>query len=286
MMRHFIKRMVESNQVLKMFYNISKYMFGKASVTTVMPIYFDGWKMATGTRTPWMNGGSNKLSKDFSDVDRKLKKLVAEKKIVLTQFNQKNVLPELEGLTWRHYLVYWSVVYAIGNTKSKSKNIAEFGVCDGLTVYYAISAAKELQVTFDTYLYDAWDGMKKELLLDSEKSSVGSYTYLNLDNTKNNLHSLGSKFPVYNRGYIPEVFSSAENPDSLVWLHIDLNSAIPTICTLEKFWDRLEVGGVVLLDDFAWPGYEDTQSEVEAWADKTGCNIFHLPTGQGMIFKL
>lgn len=195
-------------------------------------------------------------------------------------------MPELDGLTWRHYFVYWSAVHSIWNTKIKNKNFAEFGVCDGLTAFYAISAAKRSCLPFGIHLYDAWEGMKNELLLDSEKSSVGSYAYLNSDNTKNNLSYLDVKQLVFHKGFIPEVFNVAKNPENLVWAHIDLNSAMPTLSTLERFWDLLEVGGLVLLDDFAWPGYEDTQLEVEKWSIDKKCNILHLPTGQAVIFKL
>jgi hypothetical protein len=271
-------------QLLKIF-NIIKYLIGKASITSIMPIYFDGWKMATGTRTPWMDGGGNTLSKKFTNTDRNLKKLVADRNIILSQFNPKHVIPELEALTWRHYIVYWSAQYAIDNTTIKHKNFAEFGVCDGLTVFYAISAAKENKVSFKFYLYDAWEGMKKEYLLESEKSSAGSYSYLNIENTKNNLNYLTADHLVFNKGYIPEIFDSAQNPEHLIWAHIDLNSAIPTLDALNKFWDCLEVGGVFLFDDFAYVGYEDTQREVELWATEKNCNIFHLPTGQAIIFK-
>jgi hypothetical protein len=106
-------------------FNILRYLSGKASVTAFTPVYFEGWKMATGTRTPWMNGGTNVLSNNFTLADCQLKKLVAEKKIVLTQFNPQNVIPELGGLTWRHYIVYWSARYAIDNTKAKIKKFAE-----------------------------------------------------------------------------------------------------------------------------------------------------------------
>jgi hypothetical protein len=285
-MKPIVRKLIDKVSIFKMFFDILKYILGKASITSVSPIYFDGWKMATGTRTPWMNGGSSALSCHFSKTDSRLKKLVAEKKIILTQFKPQNVLVELEGLMWRHYLVYWSANYAIENTKSKIKNFAEFGVCDGLTIFYAISAAKESQEPFKAYLYDAWGEMKEEFLLDSEKTSAGSYSYLNLENTKNNLNHLNVKELIYNKGYIPEVFDSVKNPKELVWIHIDLNSAMPTINALEKFWDRLEIGGLILFDDFAWPGYEDTQVEVEKWACDKKCNILHMPTGQAIIFKL
>ena len=35
-------------------------------------------------------------------------------------------------------------IFSVKNTKSKTKIFAEFGVCDGLTIFYAISAAKNL----------------------------------------------------------------------------------------------------------------------------------------------
>jgi hypothetical protein len=284
-MRARIKELIKKNHYLMVIFNILKYLTGKASVTRVNPICFDGWKMVTGTRTPWVNGGNNAFSRSFAETDLQLKALVAEKKMVLTQFNPYNVMPELEDLTWRHYFVYWSATYSIQNTTSERKNLAEFGVCDGLTAYYAVSAAKRLQNSFEIYLYDAWEEMKSKFLLDSEKSSAGSYSYLNLENTKNNLSSLGIDQLIFNKGYIPEVFDSAQNPDQLVWIHIDLNSAMPTIQALDKFWDLLEVGGLILLDDFAWPGYEDTQIQVEKWTLNKKCHILHLPTGQGIIFK-
>ena len=285
-MKQIAKKLIDKVSIFKILFDILKYVLRKSSITSVYPIHLDGWKMATGTRTPWTNGGSSDLSRHFSETDSKSKKLVEEKKIILTQFKPQNVLAEIEGLMWRHYLVYWSVNYAVKNTKSKMNKFAEFGVCDGLTIFYAISAAKKSQESFKAYLYDAWDGMKEELLLSSEKTPADSYSYLNLENTKNNLSHLNVKELIYNKGYIPEVFDSVKNPEELVWIHIDLNSAMPTIRVLEKFWDRLEMGGLILLDDFAWPGYEDTQAEVEKWACDKKCNILHLPTGQAIVFKL
>jgi len=243
--------------------------------------------MATGTRTPWANGGGDALSRSFSTTDCELKALVRERKIILTQFNQQNVLPELDALTWRHYIVYWSVVYAVTYAKSDNQNLAEFGVCDGLTAFYAASAlATHASENSTFYLYDAWEGMRSDLLTETEKSSAGSYAYLDVKNTQRNLASLVELKPVFNKGYIPEVFDIADNPDALIWFHIDLNSATPTISVLQKFWDRLVVHGVVLFDDFGWPGYEDTQHEIEAWIKDRECNLLRLPTGQALLFKL
>jgi O-methyltransferase len=286
-MKQVIKSLIYRNPALKKTWNIFKYLRGRASIVSIAKPTFDGWNLVTGTRTPWTNGGGHQLTQQFGLVDASLKKLVKDRNITLTQFLPENVSIELETLTWRHYIVYWSVHYAFQNTAgSVTKNLAEFGVCDGLTAFYAGSAAKNFSQNSKFYLYDAWDGMRPDLLTDSEKSSAGSYAYLDLENTKNNLSTLHSLSLVFNKGYIPEVFASADNPETLIWFHIDLNSAAPTIQVLEKFWDQLVVGGVVLFDDFGWPGYEDTQNEIEKWMRDRRCNMLQIPTGQAILFKL
>ncbi len=186
---------------------------------------------------------------------------------------------------WRHYIVYWSSVYAINNIRSTQNNFVECGVCDGLTVFYALSAAKNMNKSFKAYLYDTWGTMKEDRLLESEKGHAGDYTYLNMESTMNNLGSFKSDDVIFNKGYIPDVFQCVQNPESLIWLHIDLNSAIPTIDALKYFWDKLEVGGVVLFDDYAWPGYQDTQKYVEEWSAEKNGTLFHLPTGQALFIK-
>lgn len=68
-------------------------------------------------------------------------------------------------------------------------------------------------------------------------------------------------------------------------VHIDLNSSIPTIASLDYFWSRLLPGGLLLLDDFAWPGYEETRVEVERWCNVRELDILQFPTGQALITR-
>jgi len=68
-------------------------------------------------------------------------------------------------------------------------------------------------------------------------------------------------------------------------MYIDLNSSIPTIASLDYFWDRLLPGGILLFGYFAWSGYEDTRTEVEKWCRSRAQDILHFPTGRVAIFK-
>jgi O-methyltransferase len=284
-LKNKIKKLIRNYHTLSLFHKIILVIRGKASVTRIENVTFEGWKMVTGTHTPWLHGGGNFIAQSFAKINNRLIHLVEKKEFVLTQFIPENTIEELNGLSWRHYIVFWSAYYAAQNTASQAKNIAECGVCDGLTSFYAINAIKLLSCSSTAYLYDAWDAMREDLLIESEKGSTGSYSYLNLDNTKTNLSNIDNYIMIFNKGYIPEVFVKSSNPDTLIWLHIDLNSAIPTIDSLNFFWNKIELGGVVLFDDFAWPGYEDTKMQVEEWIKNKNGILLQIPTGQSLFIK-
>jgi hypothetical protein len=263
-----------------------KLLLGRASIIEMVPpIQFVGWKMATGTSPPWNGGGSNALATAFANCDKELMSHIASRKVILTQFQQSSVSIEVAQLSWRHYIVYWSGTVASRIAGDKSRNFVEMGVCDGLTAWYASRARQNLSCDGEFFLYDAWEGMRPDLLTESERKSAGSYSFLDIENTKRNLDLCGDDKFVFVKGYIPESFAHSRNPEQIAWMHIDLNSSIPTLASLDFFWDRLVPGGIVLLDDFAWPGYEDTRAEVEKWCQARSLDIFQFPTGQALITK-
>lgn len=249
------------------------------------PIQFVGWKMATGTRPPWSDAANDALAMAFASCDKELATHIASRSVILTQFRESSVSIEVAQLRWRHYIVYWSATVASKISSDESRNFVELGVCDGLTAWYASRARQRLSCGGEFFLYDAWEGMRSDLLTDSEVKSAGSYSYLDIGNTKRNLSLCGNERFVFVKGYIPESFVQLRNPEQIAWMHIDLNASIPTLASLGFFWDRLLPGGLVLLDDFAWPGYEDTRMEVEKWCLSRSLDILQFPTGQALIIK-
>lgn len=233
---------------------------------------------------PWADAGlpGADLEERFLDAHARLKEAMDSGKIRLSQFGEESAAA-VDALMWRHYMVFWSASYAAANTDCREKHLAECGVCDGLTIFFALNGVPDAKLS-KAYLYDAWAPMKGEHLLSSEASLSGSYSYLDVKNTQRNLERFGDRV-VWNKGFIPDVFASSANPERLVWLHIDLNSAKPTVDTLGFFFDRLEPGGVILLDDYAWEGYEDTRFAVRRWCEDKGGRLLPLPTGQAIFFK-
>jgi O-methyltransferase len=244
---------------------------------------FSGWGMTTFTFTPW-HGGGDGLTREFLKTNADLTEKVKLGEFNLAQFSEVDDKPKLLGeLMWRHYIVFWSAAYASKVTACRVKNIVECGVCDGLTVFFALSAAKS-QSQAKAFLYDAWDAMRSEDLADSEKANAGAYSYLDIENTRRNL-AVFHDDTAFNKGRIPGSFKTAVNPAEIVWLHIDLNAAMPTEAALHFFFDRIAPGGVVLFDDYAWHGFQDTRTAVDEFFSRKEGTLLPLPTGQAIYFK-
>ena len=86
------------------------------------------------------------------------------------------------------------------------------------------------------------------------------------------------------QGKVPEALPSI-SVERLAFLHLDMNCAFPECEALKYFWDRITVGGIVLLDDYAYFGYEAQGNALDAVASTLGTSILALPTGQGLILK-
>jgi len=69
------------------------------------------------------------------------------------------------------------------------------------------------------------------------------------------------------------------------FLHIDLNSALPEIASGEYFWEKLTKSSAILLDDYAYPGFETQKTAWDSFAREKGVKILTIPTGQGLILK-
>jgi len=86
------------------------------------------------------------------------------------------------------------------------------------------------------------------------------------------------------QGAVPDVLPSLDIP-AVAFLHLDMNCAYPERAAIEFFWDRLSPGAIVLLDDYAYAGYEVQARAMDDAAKILKMEILSLPTGQGLIIK-
>jgi len=85
-------------------------------------------------------------------------------------------------------------------------------------------------------------------------------------------------------GVVPDVLRSL-HIGRVAFLHLDMNCAYPERAALEFFWDSLSPGGVVLLDDYGYFGYDSHRQAIDAVVQQRGADVLSLPTGQGLIMR-
>lgn len=240
---------------------------------------FTGWGMKTSCEIPW----NEKDGETFLQANSHI-----EKNFDFTKNPSNMNNDNLNEFLWRHWLVSYSVKHAIEFAETNDYNFAECGVADGVTAFFALREIihnKKTKLKFLMHLYDSWDAMKKDTLLDSEMSSAGAYSNLSVETTKKNLSEFKNN-TIFHQGYIPESFNKLpDSPNSIVYLSIDLNAANATVSTLEFFFDKLVRGGVILFDDYGSMGHPDTKKMTDDFfSDKPGI-FMRIPTGQAIYFR-
>ena len=85
-------------------------------------------------------------------------------------------------------------------------------------------------------------------------------------------------------GAIPETLPQV-TAQRIAYLHLDMNCAPPEVAAIEHFWPWLAPGAVVLLDDYAYFGFEAQKAAMDAFAQRQRVPILALPTGQGLLIR-
>ncbi len=237
---------------------------------------FEGWRMKNNHAMPWRGRKDNETFLQ-AHVDS------------LTQLEHTEKV-NMDEHMWRHWIVSFAVRYAVEFTEQRDVEAVECGVYDGLTAFFALrefqgQVQKGHLDRFKMHLFDSWEPMESDYLLDSEKKSSGKFPGIDIERTKRNL-SGSSEHIFYHKGFIPASLNSepvCTRP--IIYLHIDVNSAMPTVAVLEHFWDRIPPKGVIAFDDFGWPGYEETKDAVEEFFESKSGILLPFPTGQAFFIK-
>ncbi len=85
-------------------------------------------------------------------------------------------------------------------------------------------------------------------------------------------------------GSVPDTLAQIDARE-IAFMHIDMNCSPPEVAAVTALWDRLVPGAIVLLDDYAYSGYESQKHDMDAVTAARGVSIVSLPTGQGLFIK-
>lgn len=86
-------------------------------------------------------------------------------------------------------------------------------------------------------------------------------------------------------GSVPGTLAQVRS-EEIAFLHLDMNCSQPEVAAIDALWPRMSGGGMVLLDDYAYYGYQTQKLAVDEWAAANGVPVASLPTGQGVIVKI
>lgn len=86
------------------------------------------------------------------------------------------------------------------------------------------------------------------------------------------------------QGSVPEVLHTIA-PESISFMHLDINSVEAEIGALLVLFDRIVPGGMIVLDDYGWLGYRAQKLAEDPFFAERGLRVLELPTGQGLVIK-
>lgn len=182
-------------------------------------------------------------------------------------------------LQWRVYIACWLA----NRAKDMEGDFIECGTNRGMVsraIAHYVDFGK-LEKTF--FLLDSFCGLSDSLQSETELERPNMVSYEEcFDSVKETFKEFSNIVII--RGFIPDTLPSAQT-NKVSFLHIDLNCAAPEIEAGEFFWEKLISGGAILLDDYAYPGYQEQKDAWDKFAEQKRIQVLSLPTGQGLILK-
>lgn len=181
---------------------------------------------------------------------------------------------------WRCYIACWAADWA----SRLDGDFVECGVNTGYMSRTIMEYVHFSQLKHRFYLLDTFTGVSAKYATTREIAAgrdlnvyAGTYeqacrTFATFPNVK------------IIRGTVPDTLSEVD-ATRVAYLSLDMNATLPEIAAAEFFWPKLIPGGVMLLDDYGYPGYEEVKSAYDSFAKARCVRVLSLPTGQGLIIK-
>ena len=179
--------------------------------------------------------------------------------------------PLIRARIWRVYTLCW----AARSCLALPGDYVDVGCYDAKTVeiimrYVGFSAARRCY-----YLYDLFDDPPAE----SRKALHGPQL---AEQVRARTAALGEVRVV--AGRLPEAFGEAL-PERIAFAQIDLNDAQAELGCLGPVVERMVSGALLVLDDYGFARYRESQAREKAFFRAMGESVLELPTGQGLFIK-
>ncbi|MFA6321676.1 MAG: TylF/MycF/NovP-related O-methyltransferase [Candidatus Omnitrophota bacterium] len=193
------------------------------------------------------------------------------------------------GIQWRAYVACWAASQAICAGKG---DFVECGVNRGFMSSAIMTYLDWNRLDRKFYLVDTFKGIHEDIVSDEEKKAGyieksrkaiarGDYTD-DVERVRKNFKEWTQAHIV--QGFVPEILKNIPKAP-VAFVHLDMNNVTPEKAAAEYFWPIMIKGGVMLMDDYAFIGYDLSKKGMDEFARSVGAEILSMPTGQGILIK-
>lgn len=142
------------------------------------------------------------------------------------------------------------------------------------------------------YLFDTFAGLDPKIVSETERRQGAmeqSRRHLASGHYAADVDAVRANFSQWRnvrvvQGSVPDILAQSDISE-VAYVHLDMNCALPTVGAAEFFWPRMVQGAMMLMDDYAYRGYETQKSAMDEFARSKGVEILSLPTGQGLLLR-
>lgn len=188
---------------------------------------------------------------------------------------EKHTETEIEkSIIWRTYVLSWAAKRAM----KLPGDFAECGCYRGITARILCDYLDFEDSDKSFYLYDLFehqDAMNHHAM-PAHSASLYDEVCARFDHAPD-VH--------VTQGAVPDSLDILEPPGDIAFLHIDMNNAAAEVGALERLFDKVVTGAIIVFDDYGWLGYRDQKIGEDAFLADHGLQILELPTGQGIAIK-
>jgi hypothetical protein len=192
-------------------------------------------------------------------------------------------------IAWRLHTLVWAARGALG---LPAGDFVECGVFKGDMAWVVGEATGLEQTGRQFHLYDSFEGFDPTQTTEEDFPDLpGFLDHANaIYSTKCLWDGVRARFadlPHYHlhKGYLPGTLDRDGFPEHIAYLHIDLNVAQVEIACLERLFDRVVPGGMIVFDDYGWKVFHRQKEAEDAFFAERGYQVLELPTGQGLVVK-
>ncbi len=183
---------------------------------------------------------------------------------------------------------HWNLstaLWAVRQAKDVPGDFVELGVFKGHTSLFCAEYVEFQTWPRRWWLYDTFDGIPDDQVAKGwEERNKNLY-----QDGAFSFEEVRDRFAAYPnisviKGRVPEVLAG-NSPDTIAFMHIDMNNPTAEIGALDALFERVSSGGVILFDDFCWATAKAQFDAETKWFAERGLHVLPLPTGQGLFVK-